>query len=85
MGAVGAKDHFSWWGLFGAGAAGFAGVLPLDIGAALGLFEEGGEDSGEGGDEGDAKEADAGGAPEGDVAGAAGLLGDVGEGQANGD
>jgi hypothetical protein len=53
--------------------------------ATLGLFEEGGEDAGEGDEERDAEEGDGGHAPEGRVAGRARLLGDVGEGQAEGE
>jgi hypothetical protein len=64
--------------VFAFGAAGF-------VGAALGLLEERGEDSGEGYDEGDDEEAEAHGAPERGVAGGAGLLGDVGEGHSAGD
>jgi hypothetical protein len=53
--------------------------------AALGLLEEGGEDAGEGDEETYNEEAEAHGAPEGDVARRAGLLGDVGVGDATGD
>jgi len=59
-------------------------LLAVERGAALGLLEERGEDAEEGDDQRDAEQADAGGAPEGDVAGGAGLLGDVGEGEASG-
>ena len=68
--------------LFGAAAA---LVLAVEIVAALGLFEERAEDAEQGDDEGDAEEGDAGHAPEGGVAGRSGLLGDVGEGQADGE
>ena len=63
-----------------AAAAGFAGFF----GAAFGLLEERGENGGEGDDHTDAEEAESHGSPEGDVAGAAGLLGDVGVGDAEG-
>jgi hypothetical protein len=53
--------------------------------AALGLLKEGGEDAGEGDEETYNEEAEAHGAPEGDVARRAGLLGDVGVGDATGD
>ena len=67
--------------LFGAVAA----LLAVEVVAALGLREEGAHDAEEGDDEGDAEEGDAGHAPEGGVAGGAGLLSDVGEGQADGE
>jgi hypothetical protein len=53
--------------------------------AALGLLKEGGEDAGEGDEETDNEEAETHRAPEGDVARGAGLLGDVGVGDAAGD
>ncbi len=53
--------------------------------AALGLLEERGQDTGEGDEEANDEEAEAHGAPEGGVAGGAGLLGDVGVGNPEGD
>jgi hypothetical protein len=53
--------------------------------AALGLFEERGQDTGEGDEETNYEEAETHGSPEGGVAGGAGLLGDVGVGDAAGD
>jgi len=68
----------AWFYRSPAGAAGF-------FEAALGLLEEGGDDSGEGDDEGDDEEDKAHGAPEGGGARGAGLLGDVGERDSAGD
>ena len=53
--------------------------------AALGLLEERGKDAGKSDDEANDEEAEAHGAPERGVAGGAGLLGDVGVGDAAGD
>jgi len=68
--------------LFGAGAA---LLLALDVVAALGLFEERAHYAEQGDDECHAEEGDAGHAPERGVAGGAGLLGDVGERQCDGE
>ena len=62
-----------------------AAVAALLGGAALGLLEELGEDTGEGDDQTDEDQGDGGGAPEADVAGGAGDLRDVGEGEPEGD
>jgi hypothetical protein len=74
------KNHSNGRSLLAAafGAAGF-------FVAALGLLKEGGEDAGEGDEETYHEEAKAHGAPEGDIARGAGLLGDVGVGDAAGD
>ena len=55
------------------------------FGAALGLLEEAGDDAGEGYDQSQDEEAEACRAPEGGIAGRAGLLGEVGVGEAAGD
>ena len=66
--------------LFGVVAA---PVLAFEVVAALGLFEERAEDAEQRDNEGDAEEGDAGHTPERGVAGGAGLVRDVGEGQAD--
>ncbi len=63
----------------------FALFPALFFEAALGLFEERGEDSSQRDDERDEEENDAGDTPQGGVSGRAGLLRDVGVGEAAGD